>query len=975
MPTVEAVLLKTPSIILDGEVVRLPYRKAEAAFYYLLVNGKASRSEMMHLLWGDFPEETARKNLRNALYKIRKTMGEEILLTPNQKEVALNPDWKWYTDLKGFLSEEKDSWTYYGQIFLQGFSVKDAEEFESWMMEKRQEYEDLYLRKLHQGIRQAEEKEDPEQILEMGKALIRQDEFDEEARRKVMEAYAQNGQYHKAIQEYEETVRILKEELGIQPEARTKALYEKVFRQRQPEESVESKKGKQTLFGRGKEWHRLQDQLKYFQRQKTPKLVMVCGEAGIGKTLLVQSFVENEIASDMEILEANCYKQEENFVLKPWQPVFSQLMTLIETHCIDLPEAWVYQISKQFPIFESLLSGKYGLMQEGVLEENQRLNLIEAVVGTLKKIAAKKKLVFIFEDLHWMDSVSLQMLQRILQEKTLPVLFLTTLRDGYEDRMAALTTMTGRKGALMRIALSRFSLEETLQWLRQEAGHETLDEKMGKQIYEETRGNPFFVSEYLNALQTHGSTEKLSVKAQNILQSRLQEMPEETRKLLELLSLFFHRVSVSRLASISSADDVEVAEMLEQLVERGILREVIEENKTSVEFVHQKFREYVYEQQSQSKRRLLHQRVGIQLEEQLRGNTGDVLRYTDLIHHFKQGDDYPRALKYIMKYLNSYLDYYHELFPSAIHLRNLPRQSVFLSREETMVYFDEVESIMKNMAAEDLQEEEVRFWHLSFLHLKGRLLIREGEYQQGVETTEEMIRLALEAESWDHAISGYQQLVYYGIQTQQPEVMISNIDKAVHLAEKHHYPERIPLFLRLKGLYLMMSQCFDEAETVLDEAIEAVSEMKTKNRQHVIHVAACRYYKGEIHRNRKEFDLAIQQYQQAVDSCSQKDLRHHSIAVFYTGMGLASYQMGQLQEAEGYLEKALDYFREYEIFWRRSIANLYMALIQVEKGKRKHACQFLKDAEAYAHMIKNPYELSVLKRVKEEIKMKTSSSH
>ncbi len=975
MPTVKVTLLKTPSMILDGEAVRLPYRKAEAAFYYLLVNGKASRSEMTHLLWGDFPEDTARKNLRNALYKIRKTVGEETILTPNQKELILNPEWRWHTDLEAFLSEGKNAWKQYHQAFLKGFSVKDAEEFENWMMEKRQEYEEIYLRKLHQGIKKADEEGDLERILELGKALIRQDEFDEEARRKVMEAYAEKGQYHRAIQEYEETVKILKEELGIQPEAKTKELYKKVFGQRQPEVSAEMKKEKQQLFGREKEWQQLQVQIDQFYQQKTPKLIMVCGEAGIGKTLLVQSFVENELSTDMEVLEANCYKQEENFVLKPWQPVFSQLMTLIEAHHIEIPDSWIYQISRQFPIFESLLTKGADMDHSSTLEESQRFNLMEAVVGTLKKVTKTKRLLFIFEDLHWMDSVSLQLMRRILQEKALPIVFLTTLRDGYENRMATLTASTIQKNNVTRISLQRFSCEETLRWIKREAGHQQLDEKIGKKIYEETLGNPFFVAEYLNALQTYGSTEKLSAKAQNILQSRLQEIPEETRKMLELISLFFHRVPVIRVAAISSADDVEVAEMLQQLVQRGILREVLEENKTSVEFTHQKFREYVYEQQSQSKKRLLHQRVGLLLEGQLRDNTGDVLRYTDLIHHFKQGGDYPRALKYIMKYLNSYLDYYHELFPSAIHLHNLPRQSVFLSREETMGYFGEVEAIMKGMDPEELQEEEVRFWHLSFLHLKGRLLIREGEYRQGVQTMEEMIRLALEAESWDHAISGYQQMVYFGIQTQQPEVMIKNIDQAVKLAEEYHYPERIPLFLRLKGLYLMMCQRFDEAEFVLNEAIEAVREMKTKYRQHVVHVAACHYYKGEMHRNRKEFDLAIEQYQQAVDDCSQKDVRHHSIAVFYTGMGLASYQMGKAERAEEYLRKALDYFGEYEIFWRRSIANLYMALIQSEKGKRKKAGQFLKDAESYANMIQNPYELSVLKRVQKEIKMKTSSSH
>ncbi|SDY75785.1 AAA family ATPase [Tindallia californiensis] len=975
MPTIKAVLLKTPSVLLDGESVRLPYRKAEAAFYYLLVNGKASRSELMHLLWGDFPEETARKNLRNALYKIRKTIGEEGILTPNQKELLLNPQWRWSTDLQHFLLEKKDTWKQYQQEFLQGFSVKDAEDFEGWMLKKRQEYEELYLRKLHHEIKKAEEIGDVDEILELGKALIRKDEFDEEARRKVMEAYLQKRQFHKAVQVYEETVQVLKEELGIQPEARTKALYEKVLSQRQPEVLSESRKGKAVIFGREKEWQQLQREVSTFFRKTSPKIIMICGEAGIGKTLLVQKFLESEISPEVEVLESNCYQQEENFLLKPWQPVFSQLATLLEMNEIHLPETWIYQISRQFPIFESLLASGTEKLQERALEEGQGLNLIEAVVGMLKKVTINKKLIFVFEDLHWMDSVSLQLLQRILQEKTLSVLFLITIRDGYENRKASLTAMTRHKSSLVEINLRRFSFEETLKWLEGEAGKEKLDKNDGKKIYNETRGNPFFVAEYINALQTCGSTKKLSVKAQNILQSRLQEMAEETRKLLELISLFFHRVPVSRVAGISSADDMEVAEMLEQLIERGILREVIEENKTSIEFVHQKFRDYVYEQQSLSKRRLLHQRVGIQLEEQLRENTSDVLRYTDLIHHFKQGGDYPRALKYIMKYLNGYLDYYHELFPSAIHLRNLPRQSVFLSREETMVYFDEVEAIMEKMDPEDLQDEEVRFWHLSFLHLKGRLLIREGDYEVGLETTKEMIQLALEAENWDYAMNGYQQIVNYGIQTQQPDIMIQHIDQAMEMAENKCYPDRMPIFLRLKGLYLMMSHDFDEAELVLDEAIKAVSGMETKHRQHVVHVSACRYYKGEIHRNRQEYEQALEEYRKAVDGCSQKDVRHHSIAVFYTGMGLACYQMGKVEKAEEYLVQALDYFREYEIFWRRSIANLYMALIEAEKRNTDTAKKHIDDAQAYARMIKNPYELSVLKRIKKEVQMKTSSFH
>jgi DNA-binding SARP family transcriptional activator/tetratricopeptide (TPR) repeat protein len=966
MSTVTVVLLDTPTVLLDHQPIKLPYRKAEAAFYYLAVRKKASRTELMTLLWGDFPEETARKNLRNALYKIRKVFGQDVILSPGQSEITVNPEVDWIVDTDLFSSEDHHAWQHYIQGFLHGFHIKDAEDFDVWMERQRQVFLDKYVRKLQTAIRAAWDAGNHDRVIEMAKALTRQDPYDEACRRALMNAFALKGEIHRAVQEYEDITRILSDELGIQPEMETQNLYHSLMHQRRPTEMKDPLQPHEALFGRTDELSQLQQIFDRFRWKPHPRLILISGEAGIGKTMLVQQFLRTEADQHVQVIDANCYQQEEAFLLKPWQPVFSELADLIEREDMQLPLNWIYQISRQFPSFESLIrEQKAGPLTE-MLPESIHQPLLEAVAGVLKKVAASRPLLILFEDIQWMDPASRQLMQRILQSFSMPVLFVATVRDGYEEHLSALTALAGRKGILHRIPLERFSENDTISWVLQETEDLTLDDLNCHQIYLETGGNPFFVAEYLHALRTFGNTHELSARAQNIMQSRFYEIPEETRKLLELISLFFHRVPLKTLASLSSADEVDVADMLQHLISRGILREVVDGSKVSVMFSHQKFREYVYDQQTMAKRKLLHHRVGLQLESGLKGNAADRLKYTDLAHHYRLSGDYSLALKYTMCYLNAYLDYYHELFPSAMAPQDLTRQSLFLTREEIFQYFGEVEEIMNLMDPEDFQDKDVRFWKTSYLHLKGRLLIREGDYQQGVSTTKEMIELAKQMENWDYAVNGYQQLTNHGIQTQQMEIMRINIEAATQLAETYGLEEKLPVLLRLQGLYLLMKRDFMEAEEVLRKAIDSVRQLKEKHQHHAVHIAACHYYLGEIMRHQGNYQTAISQYQQSIQVCSQQ-AAHHSIAVFYTGMGQTFLEMGDREEAQAVLEKALHFYRQFEVYWRRSIACACLAQIHAEKGNRSETVRLLKDAERFAEMLQNPYEQSVLQQIHQRI--------
>ena len=92
MANISVHLLGRPYVEVDGERVNFPYKKAEGFFYYLCVKKTATREEIIYVLWGADNENVGRKNLREAVYQIKKLLGKEILVTAGHTSISLNPE-------------------------------------------------------------------------------------------------------------------------------------------------------------------------------------------------------------------------------------------------------------------------------------------------------------------------------------------------------------------------------------------------------------------------------------------------------------------------------------------------------------------------------------------------------------------------------------------------------------------------------------------------------------------------------------------------------------------------------------------------------------------------------------------------------------------------------------------------------------------------------------------------------------------
>ena len=169
-------LLSFPKIEEDGVLIRFPYKKAEALFYYLAVEKSISRDKAALLLWEDEDELTAKKNLRHAIYIIRKMFHDEVVISPQKSMLQLNPSAAVSTDLESLDGSADGSLPAYDE-FLKDFSVKNAENYTQWLEEKRALYSGRYLNAIYQHMQSdALETEQAEELFERYTAL---DAFDE----------------------------------------------------------------------------------------------------------------------------------------------------------------------------------------------------------------------------------------------------------------------------------------------------------------------------------------------------------------------------------------------------------------------------------------------------------------------------------------------------------------------------------------------------------------------------------------------------------------------------------------------------------------------------------------------------------------------------------------------------------------------------------------------------------------------------
>ena len=920
-------LFGKPSLKIDAQSVEISLKKSEAMLYYIAYEKRVTRDEVVSIIWCDIEQQTAKKNLRNSLYRLKKDLDAELFSCPNKHVIELGASPSLIIDV-----DQNDDYflTHYKGKFIENFTLRESEDFERWRQSIETSLNQKYMKLAAIYVKVLLEEKNYTEALAIAQVMKKIDDFDESVARTLMSIYYHMGQYKQITEIYTHLKLLLDEEMGIQPDKVTRDHYYSLIYA-----PHESKGDGLRTFGRQRETTLIEKLLHQTALGQNRQSLVVMGEAGIGKSkLLEESILRYE--KSFKRLKMTCYPAESNYAYKAWNDVFSQIAAIIEEEKIELPLFTKQVFVKFFPGFDEWTGSAY-------LENTETIN-----ADYLEKLSAKlferllktNRIILYIDDLQWMDPLSLKLLLSLVNHVE-GFVFVATLRNEYSDAMDHFIAQLYKYDRIVTIPLERFTREESYAFM-DFLTDKHIDETLKARIFEESEGNAFFIVEGTVAL-TQGNSDR-NHRFKGILDSRFIGIDRNEMKLLVIAAMFFDELDFDMLKSLYTIDEDLLLETIQFLKRRFILKEIESDDTIKLKFTHHKLREHVYAQTPMAKKKILHNRIGGIIEDKLIGDQRDILLYQKLIYHYSSAGNTVKHLTYYLKYLKAYFDFSHELYPELIS--NVPF-AMDKSPEDT---FDELEAMFSK-----LSEDEAMDLRVQVIHMKARYFIRQGRYVEGMALIDQLIDTSRDEEI---LFKSYVQWFYYLIQTEKVDEMGALISKINNLKRS---PKNVAVTLRLMGISSLMACRYEEARVFFSESIQCFENLG-KVGQYVLNIAASYNYISEAYRRQNRMDEALVHVERAIELCRLHNIMRGS-SIFNTNAGIIAYGMEKIELAKSYFEEALKNFETVDTLWRRSEAEGYLGVILIQSGHEAAGRAYLEKARKHAMIMGTPETLNLIERL------------
>ena len=400
------------------------------------------------------------------------------------------------------------------------------------------------------------------------------------------------------------------------------------------------------------------------------QLIFVTGEAGIGKTTLVETFLEQLAASGTVWLgHGQCvehYGQGEAYLplLEAFgrlgrEPGGEQLVTILSRYA----PTWLVQMPAL------LEAGELHTLQQKIVGATQG-RMLREMAEALEALTAVQPLVLCVEDLHWSDYSSLELLAYLARRLGPSRLMVV----GTYRPVDVILRDHPLKDLKQDLLLHGYCEELRLEFLSQTAVRQYLDQRfvgslfadrLAPEIHRRTEGNPLFMVNVIDDLirqevivqQAEGwaAGEVADIQLPSGIQRFLEQQTEQTdpdvQLMLEAASIAGMDFSASTIANVLGESVETVERQCETLVRREQFLCRSAEQATNgtasadYRFRHALYQETFYNRVPAGRRARLHQRMGESLEQAFSARTGQIA--VELALHFEHGGDYPKAMQYL----------------------------------------------------------------------------------------------------------------------------------------------------------------------------------------------------------------------------------------------------------------------------------------------------------------------------------------
>jgi DNA-binding SARP family transcriptional activator len=656
-------LFGTPTASLGDADLGLALRstKCLALLVYLALEpGRHSRDELAALLWSDDPEEAARASLRQAIKRLRDALGEALVVSRDTVELAAPVACDVLEFRQALRRDSAEAAGHDVGAFLNGFSMHRAAGFEEWAdrigSELRRQQEEALRAQARRAMAESRWRE----AARWADAWLGGDPLSDEATLIAARAAYLAGDRSAALERLASYRDRLARELKTRPSEALLDLERRIQTEARQRPRRASRQGggspvsfEASLIGRDREWRTLMDVWAAVSGG-AGRVVLVEGEAGIGKTRLAEEFLRWATLEGATTLRGRGYDRQTGI---PYGPIAEVLRGALDAPGVSAtsPE-WLTEVSRLLPEIRQHFPS---LPVPGTpTSATGQWRLFEGMAQIVLAVAEERPTVVLVDDLQGCDRDTCALLRYLMRRiEGAPVAVVLCLAIGELERdapAARLWRAQRVQASTTVVALPPLSADEVWRLIR-ELGKITAPsgaKRLADRIHQVTDGNPFHVVELLKSLFAQDLLRvdadggewvvaptaeiakalgaSMPVTIRDAVDARVAQLPHELRDLLATVAVMGAGCRADLLSHVHSISRLRAAALADGLVERRLL---VEENGV-YRCAHPVIDEVVRAGLTASRRREVHRAIALSLmivtpPQELVGAAGDIAHHAE----------------------------------------------------------------------------------------------------------------------------------------------------------------------------------------------------------------------------------------------------------------------------------------------------------------------------------------------------------
>ncbi|MCK4757240.1 MAG: tetratricopeptide repeat protein, partial [Thermoplasmata archaeon] len=599
-----------------------------------------------------------------------------------------------------------------------------------------------------------------------------------------------------------------------------------------------------------------------------------------------------------------------------------QTLQKVEESHGQLIEKWTGNLSDIKPVQDEIekLSGARFLVRkdlEGVKLENERLKIADRVLETLARLSGEKPLVMFLEDLHWADESSLFVLNYLARNiRKARVLLLGTLRQRESDVLQKAIENMKNEEIMNEMALENLDFKNTVSFIDRTYSPNDFSGTLAERLYEQSKGNPLFVTEMLKGMLADGNIVKadgryslvsesynVPTTVEEVINGRLEFLDPDSMAMVEYASCIGQKFDVSLAASSRLTKDPDAS--LEKLLASGILLR----KNGAIEFSHAVFQNVIYDSIGERWKNGHHRNLGEYFEINYADRLDEVIY--DLAWHFSRTKEYQKCSDYCIgageKAEDSFaveqaLEFYNWALAalSKLDITEAKDRSLNISERagdlrSLMGKYDEaIGNFMTVKEKADDKEIKARM-----LRKVGEVRTSKGEFEGSLEVLAEAKELA-EVDTAEYGRIIFAEGYSY-LRKGDYDKAMSLSSEAVNIAEKAGTDKKdigkalraIGMIYHSKGDYDTALQYFEKSLAVMEEIGEEYGIASVLNNI------------GVVYKIKGELDKALEFYERSLE-IKERIGDKQGVAMSLGNIGNVHWNRGDMERALESHERSLE---------------------------------------------------------------------